>query len=685
MTAFTQAATRAAAGICALAGLALLAGCEGALGTSPPHAAPADPSAEGADGQVELSWGAVTDATRYVIFWDNGGPDDDFQNVIDGIDDTSFVHTGLTNFQLYRYRVAAETSGGRGPESHAVSATPGPVPGAVEWAAVTSQDSSQTIHFATVAQATHYRIHFAQLESQLEGRRPAANFEEADTSPHVTTSFSGNTALFYRVIPMNDSRVGTGSPVAASAASVLSEFDAPNAGVALGDPNDDGCIDLPSAAGSNDSGACTGGFVARDLAASGLGDLVADGRVLGDARFADFTGDGFDDLFSSTVSAAGDPESIALLHVNDGEGNYETSAAVSSLAIGGFGGTLLVADIDNDGDIDLFLPNDHTRGDGARNWLLRNDGAAGFTDVAAAAGVDTNPAGAAFVPRGGQAVDFNEDGFVDFLFGSRLLVNDGDGTFSDGSAAAGMPVRDDTGLKLIDVDLDGDLDLLHRSGSGTRLHRNAGGVFGAGEILDPDPEPTFGFGMNACDINLDGFEDVLVASNLLSTGLGGPKLLVNVAGTPMPSVTQRGTAADPDLFVNRIDEIACGDVNRDGLVDVLARWGPSYRMLRGASTLQQRFRVRIVGADGERNQQGRIVRAVPQQFPDRVMTRVVESGSGMRSQGHYDLLFGAPWPGTYDVTVGFAEGDVTTTAVAGDQLTIFADGTVENDRPDAEE
>jgi hypothetical protein len=44
----------------------------------------------------------------------------------------------------------------------------------------------------------------------------------------------------------------------------------------------------------------------------------------------------------------------------------------------------------------------------------------------------------------------------------------------------------------------------------------------------------------------------------------------------------------------------------------------------------------------------------------------------------YDLIFGAPWPGTYDVTVRFAAGDVTTTAEAGDQLAISADGTVED-------
>ena len=66
-----RAAARAATGICALWGLLALSACEGALGTSPPHAAPANPRAEAGDGEVELNWGAVTDATRYVILWGN--------------------------------------------------------------------------------------------------------------------------------------------------------------------------------------------------------------------------------------------------------------------------------------------------------------------------------------------------------------------------------------------------------------------------------------------------------------------------------------------------------------------------------------------------------------------------------------------------------------------------------------
>ena len=199
-----RAAARAATGICALALLAWLAGCEGALGTSPPHAAPSNPVAEAEDGEVNLSWGEVADAKRYVILWDDNDGPPTYDNEIKDIEDTDYVHSGLTNLRTYHYKIVAETSGGRGPESLAVTATPGPVPGSVEWTAVTAQDPGHTIYFAPATGATHYRVYIASLESQLAGRRPNAAFELADESPHVRSTVAVTSSVYYRVIAMND-------------------------------------------------------------------------------------------------------------------------------------------------------------------------------------------------------------------------------------------------------------------------------------------------------------------------------------------------------------------------------------------------------------------------------------------------------------------------------------------------
>lgn len=684
------AAHRAAAGICVLWALLLLAGCEGAFGTSPPHAAPSNPSAEGREGSVELRWGAVTDATGYVILWDSNEGPATFDNEITGIEDTTFVHTGLKNLRRYRYRIVATTSGGRGPESNAVTAIPGPVPGAIEWTVVTAQNPGHTIYFPPAPGATHYRVYVGAIEAQVLGRRPDTLFEEVEAPPYVRKLIPLTTAAYYRVVPMNDTRVGVGGPATASPARILTEHEigaAGLAGTAFGLVNDDVCLDLPTALGGVNAGLCTGGLSARELDEVGLEDLTASPRQVSDVRFADFDGDGFDDIFSNVAAPATDTDSIALLHMNQGDGEFTTSGAVSNLGIGGFGGTILAADFDNDGDIDVFAPHDQSQGDGARNWLLVNDGQGAFEDAAVAAGVDTNPAGDAYVPRGGQGVDFDEDGDVDLLFGSRLLLNNGDGTFSDGSAAANVPVLADHGLKLIDVDLDGDLDLVHRTSSDTRLYRNAGGIFDGGELIDGGHAPAEGFGLNACDLNGDGFEDVIYAANGVNTGRGTPRTLVNVVGELLPSAVQRGIPSDDNRFVSPNYAVACGDAGNDGLIDFVSRWGDDgmVRQMRGSTPLSRRIRLRIVGADGQRNQQGRVLRVVPEDFPERVMTRVVESGSGLRSQNMYDLLVGTPWPGDYTVTVRFAGGDVTATLESGDAKVISEDGTVEDIDPEPEE
>src|SRR5688572_30672097 len=248
-----RAAARAVAGICALWGLLALSACEGALGTSPPHAAPSNPEAEAGDHQVVLTWGEVTDATRYVILWGNDPDVATYDNEITGIEGTTYTHEGLENERRHRYKIVAETSGGRGPESLAVVATPGPVPGSIEWTTVTAQDPGHTIHFPSAPRATNYRIYFAGLESQLTVRRPSTPFVEANASPHFREDTAVTTALYYRVFAMNDSRIGVGGPVVVSPSRLISEHALGTdriAGAAFGRANDDDCLDLPTALGS---------------------------------------------------------------------------------------------------------------------------------------------------------------------------------------------------------------------------------------------------------------------------------------------------------------------------------------------------------------------------------------------------------------------------------------------------
>jgi hypothetical protein len=126
------------------------------------------------------------------------------------------------------------------------------------------------------------------------------------------------------------------------------------------------------------------------------------------------------------------------------------------------GGGLAIIDFDNDGDLDLFVPNgatlaDPERGPGAR--LFRNDGALRFTDVTASSGIALTR-----WSFGAAVGDVDADGFDDLFiccFGPNVLLrNRGDGTFEDITARAGVgDSRWATSAAFADLDLDGDLDL----------------------------------------------------------------------------------------------------------------------------------------------------------------------------------------------------------------------------------
>ncbi|MBK8013961.1 MAG: VCBS repeat-containing protein [Deltaproteobacteria bacterium] len=152
-----------------------------------------------------------------------------------------------------------------------------------------------------------------------------------------------------------------------------------------------------------------------------------------------------------------------MVFTNDGSGHFTPSGSSVALPPSGgrghlghilrlaestFGDTVLLADWDRDGDLDVW-------GSGRREWL-RNDEP--FAFVAARASSPLSP--------GAESGDVNGDGLLDFVFpetrGSHtylgVLVNQarnpsGEGTLMQGN----IPVRADIASL---GDLDGDLDLI---------------------------------------------------------------------------------------------------------------------------------------------------------------------------------------------------------------------------------
>jgi cytochrome c-type biogenesis protein CcmH/NrfG len=126
-----------------------------------------------------------------------------------------------------------------------------------------------------------------------------------------------------------------------------------------------------------------------------------------------------------------------------------------------FGGAVAVLDFNGDGKPDLFLASAVVEKGQVRDLLLRNDGEGKFSDVTAAAGLDKPH------PTLGCCVaDFDNDGKPDLLLtgagSQKLFRNKGDGTFKDVSAKAGLEKVGSVclGSAFVDLDQDADLDML---------------------------------------------------------------------------------------------------------------------------------------------------------------------------------------------------------------------------------
>ncbi len=122
-----------------------------------------------------------------------------------------------------------------------------------------------------------------------------------------------------------------------------------------------------------------------------------------------------------------------------------------------------------------------------------------FADVTATAGI-SGASQAAWA-------DYNADGFVDVIIGGTLFRNEGDKTFTDVTATAGLP-GGGGGWVWGDYDNDGLPDLFCYSGKGSLYHNNTDGTFS--EIDFPELPTIISRGAVFVDLDGDGLVDLYV-------------------------------------------------------------------------------------------------------------------------------------------------------------------------------
>jgi hypothetical protein len=257
----------------------------------------------------------------------------------------------------------------------------------------------------------------------------------------------------------------------------------------------------------------------------------------------DFNNDGFQDLFLPQGGHVPDK-----LYINNGDGTFTEQAEAWGVDAFHIGSGVAVGDYDDDGWLDIcmsgFGPSTGPV-EGGRHLLYHNTGQNSFEEVGVAAGVsETSPdCTDAFSPAFGD-YDLDGDldlciaGWVDFNKGTRLFMNNGDGTFTDVSDVV-PNLTDPNGATLVRafspgfVDMNGDrwpeLLLACDFGDGAPLSsryyvNNQDGTFSdytdlpdSGLGIDQN-----GMGQTFADFDGDGLLDWYVTNIWDPEGLGWP-------------------------------------------------------------------------------------------------------------------------------------------------------------------
>jgi hypothetical protein len=160
------------------------------------------------------------------------------------------------------------------------------------------------------------------------------------------------------------------------------------------------------------------------------------------------------------------PGAKNILYHNKGDGTFEdvTTKAHIDRTDGHYAFSVSTLDFDEDGWPDIFVACDSTP-----SILYRNNHDGTFTDVAVTAGAAFNEDGREQAGMGSTIADYNGDGHLDIFktnFSddtSTLYRNNGDGTFTDATTAAGLGLYTQYlgwGTMFFDFDNDGWPDLI---------------------------------------------------------------------------------------------------------------------------------------------------------------------------------------------------------------------------------
>ena len=404
-------------------------------------------------------------------------------------------------------------------------------------------------------------------------------------------------------------------------------------------------------------------------AAAGVADT---GYGMGCA-VGDYDNDGFPDLYVTNFGAN-------AFFRNNGDGTFTDVTTHTGTGDTRWGASCAFVDYDNDGFLDLYVINyvkyaiesdqvcmdkgvrvycDPRLYEGELDILYHNNGDGTFTDVTEFAGFSEATGRGLAVAWG----DYDDDGDMDVYIANDadqnfLYRNNGDGTFTDVSLAAGVGFSEDgeaengMGADFGDYDNDGYLDLIvtnFQDQTNTLYHNERDGLFSDvsyASKIGTMSLPYLAWGVGFCDYDNDGYQDLFVANGHLHENVQAfnptgfyeqPNLLFlnNRDGT----FDEVGDSSGSGLRLEKVSRgFAYSDYDNDGDLDLLVtnlKGFPDLLENRGGQNTW--LTLKLIGTHSNRDAIGARVKVTTGNL---TQIREVRSGSSYLSQNDMRLHFG---------------------------------------------
>jgi len=262
------------------------------------------------------------------------------------------------------------------------------------------------------------------------------------------------------------------------------------------------------------------------------------------AAFFDYDGDGDLDLYcvqgAPTPGYHGPAPEGNVLFRNEGNGKFSRVPGAAGAACNGYGVGCVAADYDNDGDQDLYVCNY------GPNRLYQNQGDGTFRDLTAAAGIS---GGSAFTSDAAFG-DYDRDGHLDLFLANYVLYSWGD----------------EDKMRRPEQLLAYFSPLSFRGCPNVLYHNNGDGTFtDVTRQAGLYSELTRGMDATWFDFNDDGYPDLFVTNDM------GPQLLYrnNRNGTFTEMGVEAGVAFNEEGQVVSGMSVDVADYDHDGRLDVL--------------------------------------------------------------------------------------------------------------------